>query len=213
MLGIELGVAAAARELLRGRDGLLGLDRQLVEIHRLHPPFREPLLAHGHEVAAVLLVHPLHVMAVLPLQALDLRVRLAQLVLEPQHELDAGEVEAELRGQPLDDLQPHDVRLGVEPRAARRPVRPHEALRLVHRAASAGACRRARPRPRSCRSAGRSGGFSEAPPHPPLLISRPPCSSSRSSRSFLFTRFGTSMRTRASTSPLPLPEASARRGP
>src|SRR4249920_2413836 len=33
----------------------------------------------------------------------------------------------------------------------------------------------------------------------------PFCSSSRSSRSFLFTRFGTWIRRRASTSPLPLP--------
>src|SRR5262249_59306934 len=33
----------------------------------------------------------------------------------------------------------------------------------------------------------------------------PFCSSSRSSRSFLLTRLGTSMRTRASTSPLPEP--------
>ena len=33
MLGIELGVAVAARELLRRRDGLLGLDRELVEVH------------------------------------------------------------------------------------------------------------------------------------------------------------------------------------
>ena len=39
VLGIELGVAAPARKLLRSRDGLLRLDRQLVEIHDL-PPFR-----------------------------------------------------------------------------------------------------------------------------------------------------------------------------
>ena len=35
VLGIDLGVPAPARQLLRGRDGLLALDRQLVEIHRL----------------------------------------------------------------------------------------------------------------------------------------------------------------------------------
>ena len=35
VLGVDLGVAAAARELLRGRDRLLALDRQLVEVHRL----------------------------------------------------------------------------------------------------------------------------------------------------------------------------------
>ena len=33
VLGIELGIAGPARKLLRGRDGLLALDRQLVEIH------------------------------------------------------------------------------------------------------------------------------------------------------------------------------------
>ena len=38
VLGVELGVAAPARELLRGRDGLLGLDRQLVEIHQCLAP-------------------------------------------------------------------------------------------------------------------------------------------------------------------------------
>ena len=37
MLGIELGVAVPARELLRCRDGLLGLDRELVEVHALLP--------------------------------------------------------------------------------------------------------------------------------------------------------------------------------
>ena len=33
VLGIDLGVAAAARELLRGGDRLLRLDGQLVEVH------------------------------------------------------------------------------------------------------------------------------------------------------------------------------------
>ena len=34
VLGVELGVAAPARELLRGRDRLLALDRQLGEVHQ-----------------------------------------------------------------------------------------------------------------------------------------------------------------------------------
>ena len=34
VLGVDLGVAAAARELLRCGDRLLALDRQLVEVHR-----------------------------------------------------------------------------------------------------------------------------------------------------------------------------------
>ena len=33
VLGVELGIAGPARKLLRGRDGLLALDRQLVEVH------------------------------------------------------------------------------------------------------------------------------------------------------------------------------------
>jgi len=33
MLRVELGVPHAASKLLRGRDGLLALDRQLVEVH------------------------------------------------------------------------------------------------------------------------------------------------------------------------------------
>ena len=90
-----------------------------------------PLLAVEHEVAAIFLVHFLNVVAQLLLQPLDLRVRLAQLVLEPQHELDAGEVEADLGRQALDDAQPLDVGLAVEARAARRALRAHETLVLV----------------------------------------------------------------------------------
>ena len=35
VLGVELGVAEAARALLRGGDRLLRLDRQLVEVHQV----------------------------------------------------------------------------------------------------------------------------------------------------------------------------------
>ena len=92
----------------------------------------KPLLAVEDEVAAVVAVYVVHVLLQLPLQLFDLRVRAAQLVLEPQDELDAGEVEAELRRQPLDDPQPLDVGLRVEARAAGRALRPDEPLRLVH---------------------------------------------------------------------------------
>ena len=51
---------------------------------------------------------------------------------EPQHVLDAREVEPELRRQALDQLQALDVVLGVEPGAARRPGGPHETAVLVH---------------------------------------------------------------------------------
>src|SRR5207253_7984705 len=58
VLGIELGVAAAPRVLLRGRDRLLCLDRQLVEVHLMAPPADElgRRLPHD-ELALVLLLH------------------------------------------------------------------------------------------------------------------------------------------------------------
>ncbi len=115
-----------------------------------------------------------------PLQALDLRMRLAELVLEPQHELDAGEVEPELGGEPLNDPQPLDVGFGVEPRAAGRPLRPDEALRLVH--------------PQRLRvHADELGGYRDHVDRTVRGLHQPTpfWSSSRSSRSFLFTRFGT----------------------
>ena len=55
-------------------------------------------------------------LAHLALEPLGARVLLAQLVLEPQHVLDAGEVEAELGRQALDQAQPLQIGLRVEPR-------------------------------------------------------------------------------------------------
>jgi len=57
------------------------------------------------------------------LEEVDLPLRAAQLVLEPQHELDAGQVEADLGREPLDDAKALDVVLGVEARAAGRALR------------------------------------------------------------------------------------------
>src|SRR5262249_2422208 len=54
-----------------------------------------------------------------------------QLVLEVQDLLDAGEVEPDLGRQPLDQPQPLDVELRVEPRVAGGPLRPDEPLLLV----------------------------------------------------------------------------------
>src|SRR5258706_2484707 len=158
------------------------------------PSFRVSLLAIQHQVAAIFLVHLLDLVAHLLLQLLDLCVRAAQLVLEPQHELDAREVEAELRRQPLDDLQPVDVRLGVDARSARRAFRPHETPVLV-------GAQRLRMHVGELR--GDTDHVHRAVVHqPPTFFS-----SSSSSRSFLFIRFGTWMRTRASTSPLPEPSS------
>src|SRR3977135_4504215 len=103
----------------------------LLKSMRRLPSFRVPLLAVEHQVAATFLVNSLHVVAQLLLQLRDLSLGAAQLVFEPQHELHAREVEAELRRQPLDDPQTLDVGLGIETRAARRALRAYEALRLV----------------------------------------------------------------------------------
>src|SRR3712207_7124992 len=59
-------------------------------------------------------------LAVLPLEPLEPRVHPVQLVLEAEHVLDAGEVQPELVRQALDQPQPLDVTLGVEPRVPRR---------------------------------------------------------------------------------------------
>src|SRR6478609_5472524 len=111
-----------------------------------------------------------------------------------EHELDARKIKAELGREPLDDAQTLDVRLRVEPGAARRPLGTDEAFRLVH-------AQRLR------MHADELGGDRDHVDRALRGIHQttPFWSSSRSSRSFLFTRFGTWMRTRARTSPLPLP--------
>jgi hypothetical protein len=64
-------------------------------------------------------------LAHLGLQALDAATHAQQLVLEHEHALDAGEVEPELGRQPLDEPQPLDVRVGVEPRVPGGALGPH----------------------------------------------------------------------------------------
>ena len=56
---------------------------------------------------------------------------LLQLVLEAEHALDAGEVQAEIACELLDQLQPLDVVVGVEPRVAGGALRVDEPLLLV----------------------------------------------------------------------------------
>ena len=104
----------------------------------------------------------------------------AQLVLEPEHVLDAGEVEPELGRQPLDQPQPLDVGLGVEARAARRARRAGRAPSPRTCAASADACRRARRRRRSCSADGRSRLARSR--RLARLLARAPCRSPRAPR-------------------------------
>src|SRR5439155_14188921 len=84
-----------------------------------------------HEVAPVLLVHVLDLLAHLALEPFDARVGAAQLVFESQDDFDAREVEAEFSGQPLDQAQPLQIGLRVETRVSARPLRADETLVLV----------------------------------------------------------------------------------
>ena len=58
------------------------------------------------EVAAVLAVHLVDRLAHLALHPVEPAAHARELVLEVEHALDAGEVEADLGRQPLDQLQP-----------------------------------------------------------------------------------------------------------
>src|SRR5205085_2814636 len=84
-----------------------------------------------HQVAPVLLVNVLNLFAHLAVEALEPLVSPAQLVLEPQHDLDTGQVEPELGRQPLDQAQPLEVGLRVEACVPACPLRTDEALVLV----------------------------------------------------------------------------------
>src|SRR5215207_479176 len=192
VLGVELRVAHPARKLLRSAYGLLALECQLVEVHLLLP-FGKPLVAVEHEVAPVLSMNLLHLVAQLALQAIDARVRLLQLVLEAEHELDAREVETEVGRELLDQLEPLDVEVGVEACVAGGPLRIDEALLLVDAK---------RLRVHADDVGGDADHVARAVVHQLTLRN-----SSSSWRCFLFNRFGTSSLSRASTSPLPPPES------
>src|SRR5215203_6084329 len=130
--------------------------------------------------------------AQLPLEPGGARLRLAELVLEPEHVLDAGEVEPELGRQALDHAQPLEVGLGVEARVTGRPLRPDEPLRLVE-------AQRLLVHPDEL------GGDGD---HVARVVAHQPVTF-RSSSSACFSAFesfsGTVSRSRASRSPLPLP--------
>src|SRR3954451_13856446 len=149
-------------------------------------------LRHRHEVATVVLVHGRDRVAHLALHPVEARVHAAKLVLEPEDVLDAGEVEPELARQPLDQTQPLEVRLRVQPRVAGSALRAHEPLLLVD-------AQRLRVHPDEV---GRDRD------HVPGVVVDHPATfwnSSSSSRPRLFSFFGTSIFTRASRSPLPPP--------
>src|SRR5436305_9063331 len=84
-----------------------------------------------NEVPPVVLVHVVDRPAHLALHVVEPSAHAHELVLEAQHVLDTGQVEAELVRQPLDQPQPFEVRLRVEARVPRRPVRADQPLVLV----------------------------------------------------------------------------------
>src|ERR671934_752493 len=84
-----------------------------------------------NEVAAVMPVHGVDRLSHLALHAVEAPAHPHELVLQPQHVLDTGEIEPELVRQPLDQLQPLEIRVGVQPRVAGRPLRPDQSFALV----------------------------------------------------------------------------------
>src|SRR5581483_754627 len=127
----------------------------------------------------------------LALHALDPPVHAIELVLQVHHAFDPCEVEAGFGRELLDQAQPVDVGVGVQARVAGRALRAHEALLLVHAK-------------RLLVHADELRGDADHVARPVVHQLVLPSSSS-SSRCFLLTFFGTVMRTRASTSPLPGP--------
>src|SRR5207248_7193350 len=117
--------AVTVRARLGSGPGRVGNGRRSSGPRRYRP---RPLVE--HEVAPVLLVDVPNLLAHLALEPLEALVRLAQLVLEPQHHLDAGEIEPELGGQTLDQPQTLEIRLRVETGVPARPPRVDQPLVL-----------------------------------------------------------------------------------
>src|SRR5690349_10845150 len=169
----------------------------------------------GNEIAAVAAVDGLHRLLLLErglhqlrLQLRDQRRQLAHLLLEAEHQLGPGQVDAVLGRQRRDLAQLRQVGVRVAAGAARRPPRAHQAPRLVH-------AERLRVHPRQLgrdrdRVAGMVVGH-DAPPAnsfprgSPWLARCSSSSFSSVSRSCLETFDGTAIRSRTSMSPLPVP--------
>lgn len=85
-----------------------------------------------NDVAAILPVGRADLVAKVALQLLHPDSQPTKLVLEAEHVLDAGEIQPKLGGESLDQPEPLDVSLGVQPRSTRRPRRTDKPFRLVH---------------------------------------------------------------------------------
>ena len=121
----------AARELLRGGDGFLDLIVSFWKsmcLSRVVWSVELASRARGRGGTACARAAPPR--AVCRSSRVHARRGARHLVLEAKHRLDAGEVQAELGREPLDQAQPLEVGLGVEAGVAGRALRPHEALRV-----------------------------------------------------------------------------------
>src|SRR5262245_14160070 len=85
-----------------------------------------------HHFAPVGPVHLGDLRAQLALEPLHASSHAAELILQPQDVLDAGEIQTELRRQSVNEAQALQIALGVEPRTTGRAARLYEPLRLVH---------------------------------------------------------------------------------
>src|SRR2546421_2321935 len=83
------------------------------------------------EVTTVLTVHVADRRAHLALHAVEPAPHALDLVLKLEHLLDAGEVQAELVRQLLDQAQALQVGVGVQPRVSAGALRPDQSLALV----------------------------------------------------------------------------------
>src|SRR3954453_21549420 len=125
--------SSAAADLTAALDR----DREGLDVLRAHELRARALLV-AHHVRADLVAAALERLD-LHLEFLaagrergDPPARALELILELEHLLDAGEVQAELGCHPLDAAQALDVLVRVQPRALRRALRFDEATLLVH---------------------------------------------------------------------------------
>ena len=131
VLGVDLGVAAAARELLRGRDGLLGLDRQLVEVHRFLRSGSRFRRGRGRARGGTACGPAAPPRAARARAAPCGAAAAATSSWRRSTISTPARFRPELGREPLDQPQPLEVGLRVEARVPGRPLRPDETLGLV----------------------------------------------------------------------------------
>ena len=203
MLGVDLGIGVPPRQLLAGGDRLLELGGQLVEVH-CPPRYGVRRWPVEHEVAAVLLVHLFDALAQLALEPLQPPLHALELVLEAEHVLDAGEVEARARSSAAGRAAAARRRARSRAGCCRPSASGARAPSARRCGASGGACRRGRRRRRSCSGAGRPSRRTAPPSGRRAMPSGAPRSPRAPSSSASSAR---ATRSRATRSPLPALQA------